>query len=399
MKKANLIFILFLLHFYFSSVVLSRPFPKTKPEDVGMSSQCIQRIVPTIKKWVVQKRIAGAIILIIRHNKIVVHEAVGWSDINKKIPLQINHICRLGSNTKPFIGSCILMLMEEGKLQLEDRVSKYIPSFRNDKSKHITIFQLMTHTSGFALDDFVEEYKKYHSLGEAVDSLAIIGPKFKPGSKFKYSSEGASVLGVIVEKISGMKSEDYIEQRIFKPLEMDDSFCYLEEGEEKKYRLPSRYKSRSGKLEEYWNNTQPEYVSFFTASTNAYSTALDYAKFMSMWLKNGKYGNHRLLSPSTVKLAIKPHAAYVHEINELIKNGGPYEYNRIYGLQWWVYSDKHGAMRTPLSPGSFANFGKHGTYAVADPERDLIAIYFTQTAYASGTWRPFINMVLSAIIK
>jgi len=80
MKKASSILILFLLHFYFSSMVLSRPFPTTKPEDVGMSSQCIQRIVPTVKKWVDQKQIAGAIMLIIRHNKIVVHEAVGWSD-------------------------------------------------------------------------------------------------------------------------------------------------------------------------------------------------------------------------------------------------------------------------------------------------------------------------------
>ena len=128
-------------------------FEYAKPEDVGMSSASLNQITEEIKKWVENGDPVGAEFLVIKNRKIIKHETFGWMNKEEKIPVKSNTICRVRSMTKPFIGSSILMLAEEGKLKLDDPISKYLPSFNTKKSGKITIRQMLTHTAGFRQDD------------------------------------------------------------------------------------------------------------------------------------------------------------------------------------------------------------------------------------------------------
>ena len=123
------------------------PFFRSSPEDVGMSSERLRHVVNTVQEWVNNDEIVGAIMLVIRHDKVVLHEAVGWSDREKNIPMERGTIVQMRSMTKPLTGTAVLMLMEEGRLLLDDKVSRYLPSFDNPRSKNITVYQLLTRRS------------------------------------------------------------------------------------------------------------------------------------------------------------------------------------------------------------------------------------------------------------
>ena len=123
----------------------SSPFSRSSPEDVGMSSERLRHVVKRVQEWVNNDEIVGAVMLVIRHDKVVLHEAVGWNDREKNIPMEVGNIVQMRSMTKPLTGTAVLMLMEEGRLLLDDKVSQYLPSFDSPRSKDITIFQLLTH--------------------------------------------------------------------------------------------------------------------------------------------------------------------------------------------------------------------------------------------------------------
>lgn len=124
-------------------------FSYARPEDVGLSSCKIESLADRVYKWVKQGKIVGAEVVVIKNGKIVLHEASGWSDRERRIPLERNSIYRIRSMTKPFIGTAVLMLAEGGRLSLDDTVATYIRSFNNDRSRDITIRQLLTHTAGY----------------------------------------------------------------------------------------------------------------------------------------------------------------------------------------------------------------------------------------------------------
>ena len=117
------------------------PFSRSSPEEVGMSSERLRHVVNTVQEWVNNDEIVGAVMLVIRHDKVVLHEAVGWSDREKRIPMEVGTIVQTRSMTKPLTGTAVLMLMEEGRLLLNDKVSQYLPSFSadNPRSQDITI--------------------------------------------------------------------------------------------------------------------------------------------------------------------------------------------------------------------------------------------------------------------
>jgi len=135
-------------------------------------------------------------------------------DKEEKKAMEKNTIFRIRSMTKPFISTSILMLVEEGKLDLSDTVSKFLPSFNNDRSSSVTIEQLLTHTGGFAQPGFPKDYERYNSLREAVDDIGASGPEFIPGTKYIYSDAGVAVLGAVIAEISEMPVEEYIKLNI-----------------------------------------------------------------------------------------------------------------------------------------------------------------------------------------
>jgi CubicO group peptidase (beta-lactamase class C family) len=345
----------------------------------------------SIASWVRQERILGGVLLVIRHGRLVFHEATGWSDREQGVPLRTDHIVSMRSMTKPLVGTAVLMLMEQGRLRLEDRVSRYLPSFDNDRSREITIFQLLTHTSGITGDIYTDrEGTPYRTLREAVDSVGRKGPTIPPGTQYSYSDPGTSTLGAIIAQVSGMPAEDFIRRRILEPLGMTDSFVLLPVDHPARPRVAATYRREEGRWVRYWDNTQPMIVPFFRASGGLWSTSLDYARFMTMMLQRGRFGSRQLLDPGTVELATQPHAAYVYPPEQ------QQERDRFYGLHWTVYTDRYRPVAPPFAPGIFQHAGSDGTLAWAAPSRGLIFIYLTQSR-GHDTQNELVRLVYAAL--
>jgi len=396
------------------------PFSRSSPEDVGMSSERLRHVVNTVQEWVNNDEIVGAIMLVIRHDKVVLHEAVGWNDREKNIPMEVGTIVQMRSMTKPLTGTAVLMLMEEGRLLLDDKVSQYLPSFDNPRSKNITIYQLLTHTSGLPGHSFFEvsrslssQSKQFASLREDVDNLGRTGPYIEPGTDFQYSDNSARVLGALIEEISGMPADEFIQKRILDPLQMKDSFFnHTLPDNQRRSRVAAGYRSKvlSARIERITGGAQSDipkpgnwnrrfdsefplrqFRPYFFPAWGLLSTATDYANFMSMMLHGGRFGTSQLLSPATVKLATSPHSEYVYDARNQRERW------RFYGLHWSVLTDKYRLIPGLASSGSFGHNGALGTDAWADPQQDLIFIYLTQSQ-GHQTSRRFANLVLAAIV-
>ena len=375
----------------------SSPFSRSSPEDVGMSSERLRQVVNTVQGWVNNDEIVGAVMLVIRHDKVVLHEAVGWSDREKNIPMEVGNIVQMRSMTKPLTGTAVLMLMEEGRLLLDDKVSQYLPSFDNPRSQDITIYQLLTHTSGLPGNDLPgglfssprgPQSQRTASLRESVDRFGRMGPYIEPGTEFHYSDRGARVLGGLIEEISGMPADEFIQKRILDPLQMKDSFFdHTRPEDQRRSRVAAAYFGEAGNWDKWFENSDLPRSQFFQPSAGLFSTAMDYAKFMSMMLHSGRFGTRQLLSPATVKLATSPH---------FLRNQR--ETWRFYGLHWTVFTDKYRLIPGLASSGSFGHGGVQGTHAWADPQQDLIFIYLTQSR-GHQTLRRFVNLVHAAIVE
>lgn len=308
-----------------------------------------------INQWVESGDIVGAEILIIKSGKILVHEAAGLRDIDRDLSFKKNTICRIRSMTKPIVGTSILMLMEEGKLLLSDKASKYLPAFNNDKCRDITIEQLLKHTGGFGQPGYPGWAGDYYNLHEVVQALANSGPRYTPGSRFSYSDGGSSALAEIVTVVSGMQVEEFIQIKIFTPLGMDDSFCVISVNDERRSRISCTYQGQSNNWTKYWDNYDPPQVPYFRGSGGVFSTAVDYSAFLSMWMNNGYWNSTRLLSAETVAMALTPSSESIQA-------------NKPFGLHWEIYDD-------PV----FIHAGSDGTLGYADPSDDLLVLYFTQS--------------------
>ena len=314
--------------------------------------------------------LVGAEVLIIRNDTIQLHDAVGWSDRENKKALKKNSLYRVRSLTKPFIATAILILLEEGKLVLEDPVSKYIPSFDNLNSKTITIKQCLSHSNGLASHDFEEiglskKPFEFSKLRDVVDEIGEIGLIYEPG-KFHYSGSGIAILTELINILSGTSAEDFIRQRIFTPLGMQNSYTSFDPSVEWASKLNPTYEwsdSTNGFFQ-YWNPTlEPEYK-YFRGHGGIYTSAMDYAKFLSMWLNKGLFNNKQILSEKTINLALSE--TVLHTLS------APHSHQ---SLAWRMLKPD----TTSNSISYYIHGGSDGTMVFTYPNEKTIALYFTQS--------------------
>lgn len=371
------------------------PFPVATPESVGMSSAALRTAMDSIRAWSERERVMGAILLVMRDGKVVLHEAAGWSDRERGIPLRTDHVVSMRSMTKPLLGAAVMLLVEEGRLGLEDRVSRHLPSFDNDRSREITVFQLLTHTSGLTgaiYNDQDGSGTPYGNLREAVDGVGDRGPTFPPGTGYSYSDPGSSTLGALVEALSGIPSEDFIRLRIMEPLGMADSRLHLEADDPLLPRVAATYRRAGDGWERYWDHSLPLAVPFFRASGGLWSTSLDYARFLAMMHAGGTWNGSRILPAESVELSLQPHAAYVYTPEERA------ERDRFYGFHWTVYTDRYRPVAPPFSSGIFEHSGSDGTLGWVDPSRGLVLVYLTQSR-GQDTRRDLLRLVYDAFTQ
>jgi len=188
-------------------------FPHADPEIPEVSADALAELSATIQKHLEDDHIVGAEFLVVKSGNILLHETYGWRDREEQKPMECDTIFNIRSMTKMLTGASAQILIDEGRLRLDDRVSQYLPGFDNTKSGGITIAQLLTHRSGLPLSTLtsLDEFADLHSLG---NSIGAKGPEFTPGSKFWYSDAGAEALGAVVEVVSGGTLDRFVRERL-----------------------------------------------------------------------------------------------------------------------------------------------------------------------------------------
>lgn len=386
------------------SIKKSPPLTVGSPESVGMSSERLARIDAMLQKAVAEGQVPGAVALVARNGKIVYHKAFGMADNQTGRPLRPDDIFRIASQTKAITSTAVMMLWEEGRFQLDDPISKYIPEFKNPQvlktfqyrdtsftaepaKGEITIRHLLTHTSGlgYGVIDGDERFKMlYHkagitdlfttqniSIGESVRKLAKLPLHHPPGEKYTYS-EGLDVLGYFVEVISGMPFDVFLRTRLFDPLGMNDTWFYLPDGK------ANRLVSVQRKTNEEWGRYpvtfyDPDYPvngakRFFSGGAGLSSTAKDYATFLQMYLNNGELNGKRYLSRTTVQ------SIMANQIGDIWAGT-----DRDYGLAFGVLNQRGQDKGGRGSLGTFDWGGYFNTQYFADPEEKIIGIIMKQT--------------------
>jgi len=345
---------------------------------VGMDEQKLRDAVNLYRDALQQNRIRGAVLLVARGGTIVVHEAIGWKNYAYRLPMEKDTLFQMASTTKPLTVTAILMLEEEGKLSTRDAAAKYFESFQNEKSQAITIAHLASGTSGFRIGPILYPFDKDErepTLRKGVDKFGKEGAAVEVGSSFSYSNAAFNTLGALIEHVSGMALEDFWRTRIYEPLGMVDTSNH--DDVSKQHRMATHYgaqRSAQGHVtfsRSFTPGDPPEYP-VARASGGLISTALDYAKFLQMYLDGGHYAGGRILSTDSVKKAITPvikvatcppSAAPCNTLTPFGTKDGSY------GMGWFVSDD-----------GVFSHLGgsaNNGRYVWVDPTRDLIGVALT----------------------
>jgi CubicO group peptidase (beta-lactamase class C family) len=385
----------------------STALPTAKPEDVGVSSERLERLDRTVQQYVDQGKVAGVVTLIARKGQIVQYGAYGKRDVESGAPMAKDSIFRIASMSKAITSVAIMILMEDGKLTITDPVSKFIPQFKSTTvaaeyrdgtapptarplivnvpaKRQVTIRDLLTHTSGVSYGDgpAEDQYKaaniyswyfadKSEPIGPIIERLAALPFNAQPGEKYVYGFN-TDILGAVVEKASGLTLDEFLRTRIFTPLKMTDTHFFLPP--EKRDRLVTVYGyTPAGKLERAANpgKGQGEYVdgprATFSGGAGLLSTASDYSRFLQMLLNGGELDGARVLSPKTVELMTSNHV------------GDLYQQGKFgFGLGFEI-TEHVGRSGRPGSVGEFGWGGAYHTQMWVDPQEQLVVVYMTQT--------------------
>ncbi len=326
-------------------------------------------IANRMREFVEQGQAAGVVTLVLKDGKLAHHAAVGQSDIVANKPMQLDTIFAIASMTKPITATAVMILADEGKLSIDDPVSKYIPEFKEAALKAggqvrpITIKDVMTHTSGL-----IGSQQNEGTLAETAVLFAKRPLGFEPGIKWEYSP-GLTICGRVIEVASGQPYEKFLAERIFQPLGMRDTT--FNPTPKQKERLAKLYQpGKDGKPfaeASHWINDLSEPRSP-NPSGGLFSTAKDMSRFYQMVLNGGEHEGKRILSPEAVKQMT------TIQTGELETGFTP---GNGWGLGWCVVKEPQGVTKN-LSPGTFGHGGAFGTQGWVDPEKNMVYVLLIQ---------------------
>ena len=357
-------------------------FEISNPELQGVSSEKLKILNDAMHKFVDNNDISAIQTAIVKNGKLIHFDSYGNSDISDQDSLENDDIFRIASMTKPIVSVALMMLHEEGKFKLNDPVYKYIPEFKNltvkkrKKTKpvknHVKVVDLLRHSAGLNFRG-PEDYRKTINLTlEEYTKEAVKEPlKFEPGTTWWYSY-ATDICGYLIEVLSGEKLDDFLKNRIFDPLEMNDTFFELPA--KKLDRLTTLYVVGDNKelvsFDSKANTPFKDKVVLLNGSGGLLSTTEDYLKFSLMLLNNGSYKGQQLLNKETLDLMKFDHSQGL-KYKKLA-----FGKKKGFGLGFEVVKEdgtKFG------SKGTFGWGGMFGTYFRVDPKQNMIMIYMTQS--------------------
>jgi len=397
----------------------------TEPEmyQVGIHPQRLARVDSLLSRYIENGWIPGAVALVAKNGKVVYHKALGYSNLEKIEPLDTEHIFRLASMTKPVTSVALMMLYEEGKFTLDDPVERYIPEFANAQvavfegdtfslqpaERKVTVRDLLTHTAGIGYGFLNKRAGRlYHPQGipdafvtkelylaDKMKLLAATPLLNQPGARWRYGLN-TDMVGYLVEVLSGQSLADFMHERIFEPLGMDDTYFFLPN--QKAGRLVPVYgEYEKGQLRTNSGDGQLDYAypiagakTYFSGGSGLVSTAEDYFRFAQMLLNGGNFEGRQLLSPMTVQLMTRD------QLRGLRMDGNsPHNF----GLGFRV-ATKASAAQYLVAEGRFGWDGYFKTTFWVDPRNDVVAVLLTNVypSISTGLYERFEIAVNQALL-
>lgn len=282
-----------------TSLVAQQPAP--------LSAAALEALDSIVTGYVERNLAVGAELLVMQDGKVLLHRAHGLANRETGRPWEIGTISNIRSMTKPLTGAAVQLLIDRGQLSLDDSISKYLSGFDNDKSRGITLRQIVSHRSGLPLTIIERRIDQYASLQEQANAAGERGPQFPPGSKFWYSDIGTDVAAAVVEVASGRPWAEFARTELLEPLGMKDSFFGIDPTDPRFGRIAVGYMSSGGTWNAFWSpDSGKALYPFAWGSQTVYSTPRDYARFLQLWLDHGRVGDRQLLSAEAVARQTTP---------------------------------------------------------------------------------------------
>src|SRR5438876_2416408 len=362
-----------------------------------------------MQEMVAKNEVAGSVTLVVTKDKFVHLESTGFADVATKRPMKPDTLFWVASMTKPITGTAILMLQDEGKLNVADPVAKHLPEFASlktpsGKPANLTIAQILTHTSGLG-EASGPDAQKAKTLADLVPLWLAAPMQYEPGEKWKYTQSGINAAARIVEVVSGMTFDAFLQKRLFDPLGMKHTTFYLTP--ELRSQLVTAYakNKETGLLEpvpprpEFGSRDRPP-----QGNGGLYSTAPDYARFCQMLLNGGTLERRRYLSAAAVKFLSTPQTGNLPTgffQNETYGNRGT---NYGWGIGTCVLRTPHEGVAEMLSPASYGHGGAWGPQAWMDPVKGVAYVLMVQRSNfpnsdASDVRREFQKAAATALAK
>jgi CubicO group peptidase (beta-lactamase class C family) len=336
----------------------------------------LSSITEAMKPFVEKQEVSGVVTVVAGREKILHVSAVGLANVEKNTPMSADTIFWIASMTKPITAAAILALQDDGKLNIDDPIGKYIPELKDLKTADgkvhvVTIRHILSHTSGMA-EASNEQTKNAKSLADLIPAYAARPLVFAPNAKWSYCQSGINTAGRIVEVVSGMSLPEFFERRFFGPMGMKDTTFYLSESQMPRLAL-SYKRGADGKLEAAPNfilqgKSPTDRDRYPAANGGLYSTGPDYARFCQMLLNNGTLDGKTYLKSESVKLMS---TVTTGELKTGFTPGNGW------GIGCCIVREPQG-VTAMLSPGTFGHGGAHGTQAWIDPAKGVAYVLMIQ---------------------
>lgn len=388
-----------------SSFTTAKDLPMVKPAQEGFDAERLNLITQSMQRYVDAGQLAGAMTMVARHGKVVYFETVGNKSVDDKRPLAKDDLFRIYSMSKPITAAAVMQLYEQGKFQLTDPVSKFVPELKDVQvlqpdgtlapvAAEMTMQQLLTHTTGLSygfdaagdpVDKQYADAKLWASkdLDDFAGKLGKLPLKFQPGAQWHYSV-AVDVTGLVVQRLSGQRFDEYLAEHIFAPLGMNDTFFEVPADKLNRF-LPNHYiDPKTGKLAVIpvgGNEAMRNYekVSLFSGGGGLVSTTMDYMRFAEAMRNGGELNGQRILGPMTVNYMASNH------LPASMSSGGSGEAPTIgqplrgfgFGLGFGLVTDP-AAGGVMGSPGEFNWGGAAGTVFWIDPVEQVTVVGMIQ---------------------
>ena len=346
------------------------PFGLSGSADAQEKSDALQRFADQLQGFVDDDEAVGIEVYMAQADREIFHQTFGWRDRAQKIPMQKNVIYNIRSMTKPMGGTIIQRLIDQGKLNLNDPVSKYLPSFDNDKSKQITVEQCLLHRAGYEQGPPGRPWRTYNRLIDVADYWGKTGPTLPVGKQWSYADAHADILAAVAEKITGKSAKSLLDEYIFQPLNLQHTFAAWTDDKKVIKNVAPLYRGSKGNWAIIWRPSDNALYPFTMYSQSVYSNVKDYARYVRSYMSSDSkniVSNKAIVRTFSNRQPVNLPPGFFP-----IGTGKQMHYGHLWGFAIDPDSkSKH--------PYVYMHTGSDGTAAYAFPEHDLVIIVMTQS--------------------